>query len=162
MTRTHGPLIHGKAVEKVEAHVKDAVSKGAKVLVGGERLEANGPNFFAPTVLSDVDSSSQNFTDETFGPLATLTVFETEDEVVRLANNTEFGLAGYFYTRDVGRAWRVAEKLEVGMVGVNVGLISAAVAPFSGIKESGYGAEGSHSVEEYMNTKFVSFGGLGS
>lgn len=157
---THGPLIHGKAIEKVESHVKDAVSKGAKILVGGERLDAKGPNFFAPTVLSDVDPSSQNFIDETFGPLATLTRFETEDDVVRLANDTEFGLAGYFYTRDVGRAWRVAEKLEVGMVGVNVGLISAAIAPFGGVKESGYGREGSHSIEEYMNTKFVSFGGL--
>lgn len=157
---THGPLIHENAVKKVDAHVQDAVSKGATVLVGGERLESKGPSFYAPTVLSEVKPISQNFNEETFGPLATLTKFDTEDEVVKLANNTEYGLAGYFYSRDVGRAWRVAEKLEVGMVGVNTGLISAAIAPFGGVKESGYGREGAHGIAEYMNTKFISFGGL--
>lgn len=144
----------------MDAHVQDAVSKGATVLVGGERLESKGPSFYAPTVLSEVKPISQNFNEETFGPLATLTKFDTEDEVVKLANNTEYGLAGYFYSRDVGRAWRVAEKLEVGMVGVNTGLISAAIAPFGGVKESGYGREGAHGIAEYMNTKFISFGGL--
>jgi succinate-semialdehyde dehydrogenase / glutarate-semialdehyde dehydrogenase len=153
-------LIHENAVKKVEAHVQDAVSKGATVLVGGERLESKGPFFYAPTVLSEVSPTSSNFTEETFGPLATLTKFETEEDVIKLANNTDFGLAGYFYSRDVGRAWRVAEKLEVGMVGVNTGTISAAISPFGGIKESGYGREGAHGIEEYMNTKFISFGGL--
>jgi succinate-semialdehyde dehydrogenase/glutarate-semialdehyde dehydrogenase len=153
-------LIHENAIKKVEAHVQDALSKGATVLVGGERLESKGPFFYAPTVLSEVKPTSNNFTEETFGPLATLTKFDTEEEVIKLANNTEFGLAGYFYSRDIGRVWRVAEKLEVGMVGANTGIISAAIAPFGGVKESGYGREGAHGIEEYMNTKFISFGGL--
>ncbi|KAG8831020.1 succinate semialdehyde dehydrogenase NADP+ linked [Serendipita sp. 400] len=157
---THGPLIHAKAIDKVDAHVQDAISKGAKVLVGGERLKDVGPAFYAPTVLSEVDPSSQSFSEETFGPLATLTKFETEDEAVRIANQTEVGLAGYFYSRDIGRVWRVAEKLEVGMVGANIGAVSAAYAPFGGVKESGYGREGGHSIDEFMITKFVSFGGL--
>ncbi|KIM29643.1 hypothetical protein M408DRAFT_328857 [Serendipita vermifera MAFF 305830] len=157
---SYGPLIHSNAVAKVDAHVQDAISKGATVLVGGKKLDSIGPNFYAPTVLSDVSSDSQNHSEETFGPLATLTKFETEDEVVNLANNTEVGLAGYFYARDIGRIWRVAEKLEVGMVGVNTGAISAAYAPFGGIKETGFGKEGAHSIDEYMITKSITFGGL--
>lgn len=140
--------------------MKDAISRGATVLVGGKKLDSIGPNFYAPTVLSDVSPDSQNFKEETFGPVATLTKFDTEEEVIKMANNTEVGLAGYFYARDIGRVWRVAEKLEVGMVGINTGLVSAAIAPFGGVKETGYGREGAHGIEEYLNTKFISFGGL--
>ena len=134
-----GPLIHGRAVEKVSAHVKDAVEKGAQILVGGQRLEMPG-YFFAPTVLSDVPASALLTDEETFGPLAALIKFETEEEVIRLANDTSVGLAGYFYSRDIGRVWRVAEALEVGMVGANTGQISSAHTPFGGVKESGLGA----------------------
>ena len=133
---THGPLIHGHAIEKVELHVGDAVARGAQVLVGGKKL---GGNFYAPTVLADVPADAMLASEETFGPVAALIEFETEEEVLRLANDTEFGLAGYFYSRDVGRIWRVAEALEVGMVGTNTGLISQAVIPFGGVKESGLG-----------------------
>ncbi|KAF4620049.1 hypothetical protein D9613_004897 [Agrocybe pediades] len=156
---THGPLIHERAVEKVERHVNDAVEKGAQVLVGGKRVP--NTSFFVPTVLSDVPADAALNSEETFGPLAALCKFETEEEVVRLANNTDVGLAGYFFSRDVGRVWRVAEKLEVGMVGANTGLISQAVIPFGGVKESGIGREGGpHGIEEYMNTKLIVFGGL--
>ncbi|KAJ7353392.1 succinic semialdehyde dehydrogenase [Mycena albidolilacea] len=155
---THGPLIHTRALEKVQAHVDDAVKLGAQVLVGGTSIP--GTAFFNPTVLSDVPASARINSEETFGPLAALTKFETEEEVIKLANSTDFGLAGYFFSRDVGRVWRVAEKLEVGMVGCNTGLISQAVIPFGGIKESGLGREGSHGIEEYMNTKLIVFGGL--
>ncbi|KAG9099154.1 succinate semialdehyde dehydrogenase NADP+ linked, partial [Ceratobasidium sp. 370] len=158
---THGPLIHAKAIEKVEAHVKDALSRGASVLVGGNRAESLGPNFFEPTVLADVPADAQLTDEETFGPVAALIKFETEDEVIRLANNSDVGLAGYFFSRDVGCVWRVAEALEVGMVGTNTGLISQAQVPFGGIKESGLGREGGpHGIDEYMNTKLVVFGGL--
>ena len=136
--RTHGPLIHDRAIEKVERHISDAVSKGAQVLIGGQRLDMTG-SFFAPTVLSDVPPAALVNQEETFGPLAALTKFETEEEVIRLANDTPVGLAGYFYSRDVGRVWRVAEALEVGMVGTNTGVISQAVIPFGGVKESGLG-----------------------
>ncbi|KAF8076780.1 succinate-semialdehyde dehydrogenase [Lyophyllum atratum] len=155
---THGPLIHSRAVEKVAKHVDDAVSRGAQVLVGGKAI----PNstFFTPTVLSDVPPDAQVNQEETFGPLASLCKFETEEEVIKLANNTDVGLAGYFFSRDVGRVWRVAEKLEVGMVGANTGAISQAVIPFGGVKESGLGREGGHGIEEYMNTKLIVFGGL--
>jgi len=156
---THGPLIHDRAIEKVQRHIDDAVSKGAQVLVGGQRLPGRG-TFFAPTVLADVPQSALINQEETFGPLAAITRFETEEEVVRLANDTPVGLAGYFYSRDVGRAWRVAEALEVGMVGVNTGLISQNVIPFGGVKESGLGREGGHGIDDYMNTKLVAFGGL--
>jgi len=156
---THGPLIHERAIEKVERHVKDAVSKGAQILVGGSKMEGPG-NFFAATVLSDVPAGVQLANEETFGPVAALIKFETEDEVVRLANDTPFGLAGYFFSRDVGRVWRVAEALEVGMVGTNTGMISQAVIPFGGVKESGLGREGSHGIQEYMQTKYIAFGGL--
>ncbi|KAI0304050.1 succinic semialdehyde dehydrogenase [Russula brevipes] len=148
---THGPLIHARAVEKVAGHVNDAVQQGAQILVGGSRIDRPG-TFFAPTVLSDVPLGTLINDEETFGPLAALTKFETERNAV--------GLAGYFYSRDVGRVWRVAEALEVGMVGANTGLLSQAVIPFGGIKESGIGREGGHGIEEYMNTKSIVFGGL--
>ncbi|TEB30017.1 succinate-semialdehyde dehydrogenase [Coprinellus micaceus] len=156
---THGPLIHRRALEKVERHVNDAVEKGAQVLVGGKAIPNS--SFFIPTVLSDVPRDALINTEETFGPLAAITKFETEDEVIRLANDTDVGLAGYFFSRDVGRAWRVAEKLEVGMVGANTGFISQASIPFGGIKESGLGREGGHGISEYMNEKLITFGGLG-
>jgi len=156
---THGPLIHARAVEKVVRHVDDAVSKGAQVLVGGKVLP--GTQFFLPTVLSDVPSNASLNFEETFGPLAALTKFETEEEVIKAANSTDVGLAGYFFSRDIGRVWRVAERLEVGMVGANSGVISQAVIPFGGVKESGLGREGSHGIEEYLNTKLIVFGGLG-
>ncbi len=126
---THGPLIHQAAVGKVESHVKDAVSKGAKILAGGSRLPQLGSNFFAPTVLSNMDDGMKLASEETFGPVAGLFSFETEEEVVRRSNETEVGLAGYFFTKDVHRVWRVARALEVGMVGVNTGAISDPAAP---------------------------------
>ncbi|KAH8831335.1 succinate-semialdehyde dehydrogenase [Flagelloscypha sp. PMI_526] len=155
---THGPLIHQRAVDKVSTHVEDAIAKGAQVLVGGKVVPDT--RFFVPTVLSDVPSDALVNTEETFGPLAALTSFKTEDEVIKLANNTDVGLAGYFFSRDIGRVWRVAEKLEVGMVGANTGLISQAPVPFGGIKESGLGREGGHGIEDYLNTKLIVFGGL--
>ncbi|KAF8318265.1 succinate semialdehyde dehydrogenase [Clavulina sp. PMI_390] len=163
---TMGPLIHGKAISKVDAHVQDAISRGAQVLVGGKPASPNGKgiassNFYLPTVLADVHPDSMLCKDETFGPLAGLVKFETEEEVIRMANDTEVGLAGYFYSRDVGRVWRVAEALEVGMIGTNTGLISQAVIPFGGVKESGLGREGGpHGIEEYQETKLIAFGGL--
>ena len=135
---THGPLIHERAVEKVARHVNDAVQKGAQILIGGSRIDGPG-TFFAPTVLCDVPSGTLINDEETFGPIAALTKFETEEEVIKLANDTKAGLAGYFYSRDVGRVWRVAEALEVGMVGANTVALSQAVIPFGGIKESGIG-----------------------
>ncbi|KAG7097428.1 hypothetical protein E1B28_004772 [Marasmius oreades] len=160
---THGPLIHTRAVEKVNRHVEDAVSKGAQVLVGGKRHGDANSLFFRPTVLSDVPTDAVICSEETFGPVAALVKFETEDEVIRLANSTDVGLAGYFFSRDVGRVWRVAEALEVGMVGANTGLISQAVIPFGGVKESGLGREGGpHGIDEYLNEKLIVFGGLTS
>ncbi|PBK77126.1 succinate-semialdehyde dehydrogenase [Armillaria solidipes] len=157
---THGPLIHARAAEKVARHVNDAVSLGAQVLIGGKGIPDT--SFYLPTVLSDVPANAMLNSEETFGPLAALQQFETEEEVVRLANSTDVGLAGYFFSRDVGRVWRVAEKLQVGMVGANTGLISQAVIPFGGVKESGLGREGGpHGIDEYMNTKLIVFGGLG-
>ncbi|PAV20788.1 succinate-semialdehyde dehydrogenase [Pyrrhoderma noxium] len=156
---SHGPLIHDRAVEKVEGHVSDAVSKGAQILVGGKRI--NGPgSFFEPTVLADVPPNVLLSNEETFGPVAALIKFETEEEVLKLANDSQYGLAGYFYSRDIGRVWRVAEALEVGMVGSNTGYISQAMIPFGGIKESGLGREGGHGILEYMQTKLVAFGGI--
>ncbi|KAH9999912.1 succinic semialdehyde dehydrogenase [Russula vinacea] len=144
---THGPLIHERAVEKVARHVNDAVQKGAQILIGGSRIDGPG-TFFAPTVLCDVPSGTLINDEETFGPIAALTKFETEEEVIKLANDTKAGLAGYFYSRDVGRVWRVAEALEVGMVGANTVALSQAVIPFGGIKESGIGREGGHGIED--------------
>lgn len=133
---THGPLINGKGIEKVQRHVKDAVNKGAEILAGGKHL---GGSFFEPTVLGKMSADMCIHTEETFGPVAALFEFETEDEVVELANNTPFGLASYFFSRDVGRCWKVAERLETGMVGVNTGIISSCYTPFGGVKESGLG-----------------------
>jgi succinate-semialdehyde dehydrogenase/glutarate-semialdehyde dehydrogenase len=156
-----GPLIDAKAVEKVEEHVGDATSKGATVLLGGKRHQLGG-QFFEPTVLANCDEGMKVAREETFGPLAPLFRFETEEDVIRQANDADVGLAGYFYARDIGRIFRVAEAMEVGMVGVNDGVISVEVAPFGGIKESGMGREGSkYGIEEYLDLKYVSLGGIG-
>ncbi len=152
-----GPLINAAGLAKVEAHVADAIAKGARVLCGGARHERGG-NFFQPTVLADVTPAMRVAREETFGPLAPLFRFDTEAEAVAMANDTEFGLAAYFFTRDVGRCWRVGEALEYGMVGVNTGMISNEVAPFGGIKQSGIGREGSkYGIEEYLEVKYLCF-----
>ncbi len=157
-----GPLIDMAAVEKVEEHIADAVSKGARVAVGGSR-HALGGTFFEPTVLTDVTTDMKVTKEETFGPLAPVFRFKTEEEAIRMANDTEFGLASYFYSRDIGRVWRVAEALEYGLVGVNEGIISTEVAPFGGMKESGVGREGSkYGIEDYLEVKYICMGGLGS
>jgi succinate-semialdehyde dehydrogenase/glutarate-semialdehyde dehydrogenase len=157
---TQGPLIDMKAVEKVEQHIQDALKKGARVVVGGKR-HAKGGTFFEPTVLADVKPSMMVAREETFGPVAPLFRFQSEDEAVQLANDTEFGLASYFYGRDIGRIWRVAEALDYGMVGINTGLISTEVAPFGGVKESGLGREGSkYGIEEYLEIKYLCMGGI--
>ncbi|NKJ49030.1 succinate-semialdehyde dehydrogenase I [Burkholderia sp. SG-MS1] len=155
-----GPLIDEKAVAKVEEHIADATSKGARVLLGGERHHL-GQSFFEPTVLANVTPDMLVAREETFGPLAPLFRFDTEDEVVAMANDTEFGLASYFYARDLGRVWRVSERLEYGMVGVNTGLISNEVAPFGGVKQSGVGREGSHyGIEDYLVIKYTCMAGI--
>lgn len=155
-----GPLINAQAVEKVERHIADALSKGAKVLLGGKR-HALGGTFFEPTILTDVTAEMTCAREETFGPVAPLFRFRTEDEAVRMANDTEFGLAAYFYSRDMGRCWRVSAALEYGIVGVNEGIISTEVAPFGGMKESGIGREGSkYGIEEFLEIKYVCMGGL--
>ena len=157
---TQGPLIDDKAVAKVEEHIQDAVSKGARVVVGGSR-HALGGRFFEPTVLADVVPSALMAREETFGPVAPLFRFKTEEEAIAMANNTEFGLAAYFYGRDIGRVWRVAEGLESGMVGINTGIISTEVAPFGGVKESGLGREGSkYGIEEFLEVKYLCLGGI--
>ncbi len=154
---TQGPLINAAGLAKVQAHVADAVAQGARVLCGGAP-HARGGNFFQPTVLADVTSSMKVAREETFGPVAPIFRFETEAEAVRQANDTEFGLAAYFYSRDVGRCWRIGEALEYGMVGVNTGMISNEVAPFGGIKQSGLGREGSsHGIDEYLELKYLCF-----
>ena len=158
---TIGPLINEQGVKKVEEHVADAVGKGAKILLGGKRHERGGL-FFQPTVLANVTPEMQVSFEETFGPVAPLIRFKSEDEAIRLANNTEFGLAGYFYSRDVGRIFRVAEKMETGIVGANVGIISTEIAPFGGVKQSGLGREGSkYGLEEYLEVKYILVGGIG-
>jgi succinate-semialdehyde dehydrogenase/glutarate-semialdehyde dehydrogenase len=155
---SQGPLIDMKAVEKVEAHISDALAKGAKVAVGGKR-HALGGSYFEPTILTGVTSDMVVANDETFGPLAPLFRFKTEEEAIRMANDTEFGLAAYFYTRDLGRAWRVGEALEYGMVGVNTGILSTEVAPFGGMKQSGFGREGSkYGMDEYLEVKYWCIG----
>jgi succinate-semialdehyde dehydrogenase/glutarate-semialdehyde dehydrogenase len=157
---TQGPLIDGAALAKVESHVADAISKGARLVVGGNRHERGG-TFYQPTILADVSPDALSFREETFGPVAPLFRFKTEEEVIELANRTEFGLASYFFSRDIGRIWRVVEALEYGMVGVNSGLISNEVAPFGGVKQSGLGREGSHhGIEEYLEIKYVAMAGL--
>jgi succinate-semialdehyde dehydrogenase/glutarate-semialdehyde dehydrogenase len=155
-----GPLIDMKAVEKVEQHIADAVKKGAKVVAGGKR-HSLGHSFFEPTILVNVTPDMAVAREETFGPLAPLFRFKTEDEAVKMANDTEFGLAAYFYARDLGRVWRVAEQIESGIVGINTGIISTEVAPFGGVKESGLGREGSHhGMEEYVEIKYVMMAGI--
>ncbi|MEX2643776.1 MAG: NADP-dependent succinate-semialdehyde dehydrogenase [Acetobacterales bacterium] len=155
-----GPLIDMAAVEKVEAHISDAVGKGAKVVAGGKR-HALGGTFFEPTVLTGVTVDMAMAREETFGPVAPLFRFKTDDEAVKMANDTEFGLASYFYSRDIGRAWRAAERLEYGIVGVNTGIISNEVAPFGGVKESGLGREGSkYGMDEFLEVKYICLGGI--
>jgi succinate-semialdehyde dehydrogenase/glutarate-semialdehyde dehydrogenase len=159
-TATQGPLIDDKAVGKVEEHVADAVSKGARVVVGGRR-HALGGRFYEPTVLTDVTPAMAVAHEETFGPVAPLFRFKTDEEAIAMANDTEFGLAAYFYGRDIGRVWRVAEALEAGMVAINTGLLSTEVAPFGGIKQSGLGREGSkYGVEEFVEIKYLCLGGV--
>jgi succinate-semialdehyde dehydrogenase/glutarate-semialdehyde dehydrogenase len=155
-----GPLIDAKAVEKVEEHVADAVAGGARILTGGKRHEKGG-TFFQPTVVADMKRGMKAAKEETFGPLAPVFRFETEDEAIAMANDTPFGLASYFYSRDIGRVWRVAEALEAGLVGVNAGLISTELAPFGGYKESGLGREGGPwGIEEFLEVKYVAMAGL--
>jgi succinate-semialdehyde dehydrogenase/glutarate-semialdehyde dehydrogenase len=157
---SQGPLIDMAAVEKVESHIRDAVAKGAAIAKGGRRHDAGG-RFFTPTVLTGVTPEMDVAREETFGPVAPLFRFDTEAEAIRLANSTEFGLAAYFYGRDIGRVWRVAEALEYGIVGINTGLISTEVAPFGGMKESGIGREGSkYGIEEYLEIKYLCMGGI--
>ncbi|KZZ92057.1 succinate-semialdehyde dehydrogenase NADP+ [Moelleriella libera RCEF 2490] len=159
---THGPLIHDRAIAKVEAHIKDAKSKGGKIVAGGEKLSKLGANFFQPTVIRDMTPDMAMATEETFGPVAGVFPFKTEAEVVKMANQVEVGLAGYFFSRDLQRVYRVAEALEVGMVGVNTGIISDPAAPFGGVKESGFGREGSkYGIAEYQITKTITYGGMG-
>jgi succinate-semialdehyde dehydrogenase/glutarate-semialdehyde dehydrogenase len=157
---TQGPLIDDAAVEKVESHIRDAQSKGAKILVGGHR-HALGGRFFEPTILTNVTPQMAVTREETFGPVAPLFRFKTENDAISLANDTEFGLAAYFYGRDIARVWRVAEALEYGIVGINAGIISTEVAPFGGVKESGLGREGSkYGIDEYVEIKYLCFGGI--
>ncbi len=159
---TQGPLIDDAAVEKVESHIRDAQEKGAKILVGGHR-HALGGRFFEPTILTDVSPAMAVAREETFGPVAPLFRFKSEADAVALSNATEFGLAAYFYGRDIARVWRVAEALEYGIVGINTGLISTEVAPFGGVKESGLGREGSkYGIDEYVEIKYLCFGGITS
>jgi len=155
-----GPLINEAAVEKVEAHIADALAKGAQIITGGARHDLGG-TYFQPTVLGDVTAEMLVAREETFGPLAPLFRFTDEATVIADANNTEFGLAAYFYSQNAARVWRVAEALESGMVGINTGLISTAEAPFGGVKQSGIGREGArHGMEEYLEMKYLCIGGI--
>ncbi|MCT9388161.1 NAD-dependent succinate-semialdehyde dehydrogenase [Acinetobacter baumannii] len=155
-----GPLINANAVKKVEAHIQDALDKNGRLVIGGKKHTA-GELFFEPTLIADVTADMDVATQETFGPLAAVFKFETEQQAVEMANATEFGLAAYCYTKDLGRAWRMSEQLEYGMVGINKGLISNEVAPFGGVKQSGLGREGSkYGIEDYLEIKYTLFGGL--
>jgi len=157
---TQGPLIDQNAVEKVEEHIADALAKGARVALGGNR-HSLGFTFFEPTILTDVTQSMKVASEETFGPLAPIFRFQTDDEVIKMANDTEFGLAAYFFSRDIGRIWRVAEQLEYGIVGINTGIISNEVAPFGGIKQSGFGREGSkYGMDDYLTVKYWCLSGM--
>jgi len=157
---TQGPLINRKALEKVEALVSDAIDKGAKIIVGGKRSDL-GHTFYEPTILTNIDTSMRMASEEIFGPVAPLYRFKTEEEAITMANDTPFGLAAYFYSRDIGRVWRVSEALEYGIVGANEGIISSEVAPFGGVKESGVGREGSkYGIEEFLEIKYMCFGGM--
>lgn len=156
-----GPMINAKAIDKIARHVDDAVSKGATVLTGGKRLTELGPNYYAPTVLAHVTHEMIVTCEETFGPIAPLYRFESEEEVIKLANDTPFGLAAYFYTQDMRRAERVSRRLEAGVVGVNEGAVASEAAPFGGVKESGYGREGSkYGLDDYLSVKYICQGGL--
>ena len=155
-----GPLIDEASVAKVEEHIADALAKGARVVLGGKRHELGG-TFFQPTILCEVTPSMLVAREETFGPVAPIFVFETEQDAIAMANDTEFGLASYLYTRDIGRVWRVSEALEYGMVGINTGLVSTEIAPFGGVKESGLGREGSkYGIEDYLEVKYLCMGGI--
>ncbi|KAM3928509.1 succinate-semialdehyde dehydrogenase, mitochondrial [Leptodactylus fuscus] len=157
---TQGPLINDRAVDKVERHIKDAVSQGARLVAGGKPSDA-GRNFYEPTLLSNVTTQMLCAKEETFGPLAPVIEFDTEEEAIAIANSANVGLAGYFYSQDPAQIWRVAERLEVGMVGVNEGLLSSVECPFGGVKQSGIGREGSkYGIDEYLEVKYVCFGGL--
>jgi len=160
-----GPMINKRAVEKIERHVRDAVSRGATVLTGGHALRndvADGPNYYAPTVLGDVPAGAVLLDEETFGPVVPLLRFRDETEVLRQANDTPYGLAAYFYSRDVARIWRVADRLEAGVIGINEGAFTSEAAPFGGVKESGYGREGSrYGLDEYMHKKYLCHGEIG-
>ena len=157
---TQGPLINADALKKVEDHVADALARGARIVTGGRRHPLGG-NFYEPTILADVPREADIFRDETFGPVAPLFRFKTEDEAVAMANDTEFGLAAYFYARDVGRIFRVAEGIEAGIIGINEGIISTEVAPFGGVKSSGLGREGSkYGIEDYLEIKYLCLGGI--
>ncbi|MCJ1419676.1 succinate semialdehyde dehydrogenase NADP+ linked [Xylographa parallela] len=159
---THGPLIHDRAIGKVDAHVRDAEEKGGRVEVGGKKMPHLGPNFFEPTVITGMKPHMQLSSEETFGPVAGLFEFDTEKKVIELANAADVGLAGYFFSKDIQRIYRVAEALEVGMVGVNTGLVSDAAAPFGGVKLSGFGREGSkYGIDEYQTIKMITLGGMG-
>jgi succinate-semialdehyde dehydrogenase/glutarate-semialdehyde dehydrogenase len=155
-----GPLIDANALAKVEDHVSDAVSHGAKVATGGKR-HALGGTFYEPTLLTHVTPEMKIFREETFGPVAPLIAFKDDAEAIELANRTEYGLASYFYSRDIGRIWRVAEALEYGMVGINTGLMTTEVAPFGGVKQSGLGREGSkYGIDEFLEVKYLCMGGI--
>ena len=157
---TQGPLIDMAAIEKVEEHIKDALDKGARLVVGGERHPLGG-QFFHPTVLGEATTAMQISREETFGPVAPLFRFSTDEEAIKMANDTEFGLAAYFFSRDIGRIWKVAEALEYGMIGINEGVISTEVAPFGGIKESGLGREGAREgLGDFLETKYLCMGGI--
>ncbi|MFT7774945.1 NAD-dependent succinate-semialdehyde dehydrogenase [Roseateles sp.] len=156
-----GPLIDDQALQKVETHVADAIALGAKLLTGGKRIETAGGNFFEPTLLADATSEMLCSREETFGPVAPVFKFQTEEDAIRLANSTEFGLASYFYSRDIGRIFRVGEALEYGMVGINTGLISTAEVPFGGVKQSGLGREGGRQgIEDYIEVKYLCLGDI--
>jgi succinate-semialdehyde dehydrogenase/glutarate-semialdehyde dehydrogenase len=154
-------MINARAVTKIERHVRDALERGARVIVGGAPLPELGPNYFAPTLLTDTNSSMALWSEETFGPVVPVTRFECEADVLAAANDTPFGLAAYFYSTDVRRIWRLAEALEAGLVGINEGALAAEAAPFGGVKASGYGREGSvHGLDEYMHIKYLCQGQL--
>jgi succinate-semialdehyde dehydrogenase/glutarate-semialdehyde dehydrogenase len=159
-----GPMINARAVDKIDSHVQDALAKGARLLAGGHRVRndvADGPHYYAPTVLGDADPDMELAGEETFGPVVPLFRFRDEQEVVRAANDTPYGLATYFYSRDIARVWRVAEQLQSGLVGINEGVLASEAAPFGGVKDSGYGREGSrHGLDDYMQTKYLCQGGL--
>jgi succinate-semialdehyde dehydrogenase/glutarate-semialdehyde dehydrogenase len=158
---TIGPMINARAVDKIERHVADAVAGGARIVLGGQRLAALGPNYFAPTLLVGAQAGMACSCEETFGPVVPVTRFDTEAEAIAVANGTPYGLAAYFYAQDVSRIWRVTDALESGLVGVNEGALAAEAAPFGGVKESGYGREGSvHGLDDYLCLKYVCQGNL--